>query len=96
MEEQKILFADLYRHLRTIRDGIKLIEKGAQSLLTGGTWQNMTLTLNGIVAEARTLEATSSAMEAETALFLEHGPYIGQGANRLPLEGLVEEVTGNE
>lgn len=91
MDQGKVLFADLYRHLRTIREEIKLIEKGAQSLLAGGTWENLTMTLNSIVAEARILEATSSAMETETSIFLRGGPYIGQGADRLPLEGLVED-----
>lgn len=91
MEEQMILFANLFRHLKTIREEIKVIDKSVQGLLQGKDWEDLTLTLNEIASEARLVQAASVYMREAVDSFLACGPYEGQGAGRLPLEGLVDE-----
>ena len=91
MDEQMILFANLFRHLKAIREELKLVDKGVQSLLQPNTWENLTLTLNGIVSETQLMQVISETMQANVDMFLKRGPYLAQGAGKLPLEGMAEE-----
>lgn len=91
MDEQMILFANLFRHIKAIRDEMKLIDKGVQSLLQPNTWENLTLILNGIVSEAQLMQVISETMRCNVDMFMRNGPYLAQGAGKLPLEGLAEE-----
>lgn len=88
MDEQMILFANLFRHLKTIREETKLIDKGVQSLLKPNTWENLSIILNGIVSEAQLVQVISETMQVQMDMFLKRGPYEGQGAGKLPLEGM--------
>lgn len=88
MEEQKILFADLYRLTESLRGEVKDLQKKIGFTLNGDEWDRITLTVNDIVAEAALISRLSMAIEECCDMFLKGGPYEGQGAGRLPLEAM--------
>lgn len=88
MEEQKILFADLYRLTESLRGEVKDLQKKIGFTLNGDEWDRITLTVNDIVAEAVLISRLSAAIEECCDMFLKGGPYAGQGAGRLPLEAM--------
>ena len=88
MEEQKILFADLFRLIAGIKDEVKTAAKDVGTLLSGGDWDSVTMRVNGIAAEAQLIGSMAQCMTDNISLFLERGPYPGQSAGVLPLESL--------
>lgn len=87
---QKMLFADLYRLLGNIKGEIKEIAKNIDTLMyTDEDWQHLSLTVNGIVAEAEIIKALCQAMVTNADIFLKNGPYEGEAAGVTPLEGMV-------
>ena len=92
MEEQKILFADLFRLLGGIKDELKTAQKDIGTLLDGGDWEAVTMRVNSIAAEAKLIQSMAQCMTENISLFLERGPYPGQSAGILPLESLTAEA----
>lgn len=92
MEEQKILFADLFRLLGGIKDELKTAQKDIGTLLDGGDWEAVTMRVNSIAAEAQLIQSMAQYMTENISLFLERGPYPGQSAGVLPLESLTAEA----
>lgn len=92
MEEQKILFADLFRLLGGIKDEVKTAAKDITTLLDGGDWEAITMRVNSIAAEAQLIKSMAQYMSDNIQLFLEGGPYPGQSAGILPLESLAGEA----
>ena len=92
MEEQKILFADLFRLIAGIKDELKTAAKDVSTLLDGGDWESVTMRVNGIAAEAQLIQSMAQYMTDNISLFLERGPYPGQSAGVLPLESLATEA----
>lgn len=88
MEEQKILFADLFRLIAGIKDEVKTVAKDVGTLLDGGDWESITMRVNSIAAEAQLIQSMAQYMTDNISLFLERGPYPGQSAGVLPLESL--------
>lgn len=88
MEEQKILFADLYRLTESLRGEVKDLQKKIGFTLNGDEWARVTQTVNGIVSEAVLISRLAMAIEECCDAFLNGGPYEGQGAGRLPLEAM--------
>lgn len=88
MEEQKILFADLFRLIAGIKDEVKTVAKDVGTLLDGGDWDAVTMRVNSIAAEAQLIQSMAQYMTDNISLFLERGPYPGQSAGVLPLESL--------
>lgn len=91
MEEQKILFADIYRLLGSIRGELKVIDKSAQELLyKQADWDQTSLLVNGIASEADIVRRMSEAIMVYINGFLDGGPYEGERAGTTPLEALAE------
>ncbi|MBR2800337.1 MAG: hypothetical protein IKE04_05620 [Oscillospiraceae bacterium] len=91
MEEQKILFADLYRLLGAIKTELKDTGKEIERLLLGGDWESISMTVNGIISEAQMIGNVAQAMIDNADLFLQNGPYPGQTAGMLPLESMAKK-----
>ena len=92
MEEQKILFADIFRLIAGIKDELKAATKDCGTLLDGGDWESITMRVNAIAAEAQLIQSMAKYMNDNIAQFLENGPYEGQSAGILPLESLMHEA----
>ena len=92
MEEQKILFADLFRLIAGIKDEVKTVAKDVGTLLDGGDWEAVTMRVNSIASEAQLIQSMAQYMTENISLFLENGPYPGQSAGTLPLESLTAEA----
>jgi len=92
MEEQKILFADLYRLTDTLKGEVKELGKHISFVMSEDDWSRLTLTVNGLVSSAELIEGISRHIVKVCDLFLHGGPYAGQGAGRLPLEGMAEDA----
>lgn len=92
MEEQKILFADIFRLIAGIKDELKAASKDCGTLLEGGDWESITMRVNAIAAEAQLIQSMARYMNENITQFLEHGPYEGQSAGILPLESLMHEA----
>lgn len=87
MEEQKILFADLYRLMGCIKGETKDAGKAIDRLLGGfADWESLSMAVNGIVSEAQLIASMAQAMIDNADLFLRNGPYEGECAHTLPLE----------
>ena len=87
MEQQKILFADLYRLLGGIKDETKTLGKEGQNLLSAfADWESVTMCVNSIVSEAELIRSMAHAMIQNCDIFLRNGPYTGQSVGMLPLE----------
>lgn len=93
MEEQKILFADLYRLVGGIKDEAKFTGKEAEKVLMSyADWESLSLVINGIISEAQAIGAMAQAIIDNADLFLRNGPYIGESAHVLPLESLTKDA----
>ncbi|MBR4457605.1 MAG: hypothetical protein IKS31_01465 [Clostridia bacterium] len=89
MEEQKILFADVYRLLGSIRAELKMIDKAAQELLyEQPDWEHVSMIVNGISADAELARKMSECIRLHVTNFLENGPYAGESAGITPLEAM--------
>lgn len=87
MQEQKILFADVYRLLGSIRGELKVIDKKAQELLyQQPDWESVSMIVNEVFAEAQIMRKMSDAIMQYVVDFLESGPYEGQEPGITPLE----------
>lgn len=86
VEEQKILFADLYRMIGAAKDELKTAAKETDKLLEGHNWENLTMLVNGIIGEAAILKKIGEMIITAADCFLKNGPYEGQSAEYLPLE----------
>lgn len=92
MEEQKILFADIFRLIAGIKDELKAASKDCGTLLDGGDWESITMRVNAIAAEAQLIQSMARCMNDNITRFLENGPYEGQSAGVLPLENLMHQA----
>ena len=93
MEQQKILFADLFRLLDSIREEVKLTGKSVGSLLYEADWDKVSMTVNGITTEADLIRRMCNAMVQNCEQFLQNGPYVYQSVGATPMEGLAMEMT---
>lgn len=91
MEEQKILFADLYSLTDSLKDEVKGLGKKIELVLMNSDWTQITMIVNGLVAESEIIARLAANLDECCDRFLHGGPYAGQGAGQLPLEGMVEE-----
>ena len=94
MEEQKILFADLYRLTEGIKEELKVLNKELPNLLKNEDWPALTAMLNIIHSEAAIIYKMSECIAINVNEFLDKGPYEGQRGGRMPLESLAEEDDG--
>lgn len=90
MSEQKILFADIYRLLGSIRSEAKLLDKANQDLLYQMDWESATMKLNEIISEAQLIQKMAVAIETYTDMFVKCGPYEGQRGMLTPMEAMAE------
>lgn len=89
MEEQKILFADVYRLLGSIRAELKVIDKAAQELLyEQPDWDHVSMIVNGISSDAELMRKMSESIRIHVNQFLADGPYINERVGITPLEAL--------
>ena len=93
MEEQKILFADLYRLMGAARSELKMLGKQVESLLLWMDWDSLSLTTNEIISLSARIGNIAQAMIDATDTFLQNGPYEGERKGVTPLEGLANDET---
>lgn len=86
VEEQKILFADLYAMIAAAKDELKTAAKETNKLLEQREWESLTMLVNGIIGEAAILKKLGEMIIEKADIFLKNGPYEGQSAEYLPLE----------
>lgn len=93
MEEQKILFADLYRLTEDAKEKIKILNKVLPGLLKVETWPNITKIVNGISLEATNIRRIAGEIEHSIKEFVTYGLYEGQRAGSTPLESMADKET---
>ena len=92
MEEQKILFADLFRLTAGLKDELKELTKEISEVLIDQDWNNVTMTVNGIAGHAARISLIATGIRSNIDDFLACGPYLHQTGDRLPMEALAEET----
>ena len=92
MEQQKMLFADLYKLLASVKINTKLMNKEIGNLLFGfADWDSATTCVNGLIATADRIRTVAEDMMVLAGRFLNGGPYEGQSAESLPLETIARQ-----
>ena len=92
MEQQKMLFADLYRLLASVKGNTKLMNKDIEKLHYGfADWDSATTCVNGLISTADRIRVIAEAMMVAAQIFLSNGPYEGQSAESLPLETIARD-----
>lgn len=92
MDQQKVLFADLYRLLNSIKGETKTAAKMIDTLMfNDDEWEHLSITVNGIITQAELIKAMCKAIVDNADNFLQNGPYANEGAHVTPLEGWANE-----
>lgn len=89
---QKMLFAELYRLLGSIKGEVKQAAKKVDTLLyTEDHWDRLSITVNDIITEAELIKTMCQAMVRNADAFLRNGPYDNESAGITPLEGMLRK-----
>ena len=90
-EKTKILFAELYRDQRIIKNGLKDAGKLTDQILGETDWETMTKTANELWDEVNLIEKHASDMRRLLEGFISGGMYEGQTIKMTPMENLAAE-----
>ena len=90
-ERTKILFSDLYRDQRIIKNGLKDAGKLTDQILVDADWAAMTKTANELWDEVDLIEKHAAHMRRLLEDFIGGGLYAGQAIGTTPMETLANE-----
>lgn len=88
MNELKILYVDLLRHVNIMKADTKEMGKEIDSLLGLTQWESIEACVNDIDMIAQRIKAYCANVRTLVDNFLINGPYEGQRAGVTPLESL--------
>ena len=90
-EKTKILFAELYRDQRIIKNGLKDAGKLTDQILGETDWEAMTKTANELWDEVDIIEKHAADMRRLLEGFISGGLYEGQTIQMTPMESLAAD-----